>query len=253
MIGVYFSGTGNTKHCVEKFMCEYDPAGETISIEMENAVQEIRKQTELIMGYPVQFSSIPKILQDFIADNPYIWTGKKVFIIATMGLFSGDGAGILARLLTKHGAIVIGGLHLRMPDSIGDEKALKRTFVKNQELVCRAEQKIKSSVQKLRNGHPAQDGIGCLSHLAGLFGQRLYFRSKTKAYSDKLKIDRNKCIRCGKCVLLCPMKNISLKDGTAVAGCKCTMCYRCVSFCPTQAITLLGKRVYEQCHIEKYL
>ena len=125
MIGVYFSGTGNTKYCVEKFMCEYDPAGETISIEMENAVQEIRKQTELIMGYPVQFSSIPKILQDFIADNSYIWKGKKVFIIATMGLFSGDGAGILARLLTKHGAIVIGGLHLRMPDSIGDEKALK--------------------------------------------------------------------------------------------------------------------------------
>ena len=29
--------------------------------------------------------------------NPDIWKGKKVFIIATMGLFSGDGAGILAR------------------------------------------------------------------------------------------------------------------------------------------------------------
>jgi len=44
MIGVYFSGTGNTKHCVETFMRKYDPAGETISIEAENAVQEIAKQ-----------------------------------------------------------------------------------------------------------------------------------------------------------------------------------------------------------------
>ncbi|MFG6351754.1 MAG: 4Fe-4S binding protein [Oscillospiraceae bacterium] len=70
---------------------------------------------------------------------------------------------------------------------------------------------------------------------------------------NELKIDRNRCIRCGKCVSLCPMKNLSLKDGTAVAGGKCTMCYRCVSLCPTQAITLLGKRVYAQCHIEKYL
>lgn len=71
-----------------------------------------------------------------------------------MGLFSGDGAGILARLLTKQGTIVIGGLHLKMPDSIGDEKALKRTLAQNQELVRRAEQKIEISVQKLRNGHP---------------------------------------------------------------------------------------------------
>ena len=253
MIGVYFSGTGNTKHCVEKFMREYDPAGETISIEAENAVQEICRHSEIIIGYPVQVSNIPKILQDFIADNSYIWKGKKVFIIATMGLFSGDGAGILARLLTKHGAIIIGGLHLKMPDSIGDEKALKRTLVQNQELVRKAEQKIEASAQKLKDGHPSQDGMGCLNHLAGLFGQRLYFRSKTKAYSDKLKIDKKRCIQCGKCASLCPMKNISLKSGNAVAGGKCTMCYRCVSFCPMQAITLLGKKVYEQCHIEKYL
>ena len=253
MIGVYFSGTGNTKHCVEKFMREYDPAGETISIEAENAVQEICRHSEIIIGYPVQFSNIPKILQDFIADNSYIWKGKKVFIIATMGLFSGDGAGILARLLTKHGAIIIGGLHLKMPDSIGDEKALKRTLVQNQELVRKAEQKIEASAQKLKDGHPSQDGMGCLNHLAGLFGQRLYFCSKTKAYSDKLKIDKNRCIRCGKCVSLCPMKNISLENGNTVSGGKCTMCYRCVNFCPTQAITLLGKRVYEQCHIERYL
>lgn len=253
MIGVYFSGTGNTKHCVEKFMREYDPAGETISIEAENAVQEICRHSEIIIGYPVQFSNIPKILQDFIADNSYIWKGKKVFIIATMGLFSGDGAGIPARLLTKHGAIIIGGLHLKMPDSIGDEKALKRTLVQNQELVRKAEQKIEASAQKLKDGHPSQDGMGCLNHLAGLFGQRLYFCSKTKAYSDKLKIDRNRCIQCGKCVSLCPMRNISLENGAAVAGGKCTMCYRCVSFCPAQAITLLGKRVYEQCYIEKYL
>ena len=186
MIGVYFSGTGNTKHCVEKFMHKYDPVGETISIEVENAVQEICRYSEIIIGYPVQFSNIPKILQDFIADNSYIWKGKKVFIIATMGLFSGDGAGILARLLTKHGAIIIGGLHLKMPDSIGDEKALKRTLVQNQELVRKAEQKIEASAQKLKDGHPSQDGMGCLNHLAGLFGQRLYFCSKTKAYSDKL-------------------------------------------------------------------
>ena len=253
MIGVYFSGTGNTKHCVEKFIQGYDPAGETFSIEEENAVQNICVHSEMIVGYPIQFSNIPKILRDFIVDHPNIWKNKRIFIIATMGLFSGDGAGMLARLLTKYGATIVGGLHLKMPDSIGDEKALKRTLIQNQALVLKAEQKIEKAVQALKNNRPSQDGIGCLEHLEGLFGQRLYFRNKTKTYSDQLKIDKDKCIRCGKCISLCPMENILMKEGQVIPRGKCTMCYRCINFCPAQAITLLGKRVYEQCHIEKYL
>lgn len=37
--------------------------------------------------------------------NPDLWSGKNVFIIATMGLFSGDGAGVPAHLLHEYGAI----------------------------------------------------------------------------------------------------------------------------------------------------
>lgn len=253
MVGIYFSGTGNTRYCVKKFMEEYDRTGEIFSIEAEDAVREICAHREIVIGYPVQFSNIPKILQDFITDHPCIWRNKKIFVIATMGLFSGDGAGMLARLLIRHGAIVTGGLHLKMPDSIGDEKALKRTLAQNQALVLKAERKIKSAVQNLKNGNPCQDGLGFFHHLAGLLGQRLYFYNKTKKYSHNLKIDSGKCIRCGKCAQICPMKNISLKEGQVIPNSNCTMCYRCISFCPVQAITLLGKRIYEQCCIEKYL
>ena len=56
-----------------------------------------------------------------------------------------------------------------------------------------------------------------------------------------------------KCVDLCPMKNIELKNKIAVSGNQCTLCYRCVNNCPKQAITLLGKRVIEQSNIDKYL
>lgn len=253
MVGIYFSGTGNTRHCVEAFMREYGGTGEAYSIESDNAVQKICADEDIVIGYPVQFSSIPKILQDFIAGYSHIWNNKRIFIIATMGLFSGDGAGILARLLRRHGAMIVGGLHLKMPDSIGDERALKRTLAQNQALVLKAEQKIKRAVQEFKRGCPPQDGIGFLNHMAGLLGQRLYFYHKTRAYSNRLKIDKSRCIRCGKCALICPMKNISLTEGQAIPKGKCTMCYRCINFCPVQAITLLGKRVYEQCHIEQYL
>lgn len=251
--GVYFSGTGNSRYAAECFCRELDKDSKVLSIEDHNVVSEIRQSDTLVFAYPVQYSTVPKILRDFITNNSELWTNKKVFIIATMGLFSGDGSGILGRLLHAFGAEVIGGLHLKMPDSIGDEKALKRPLDTNRELIRSAESKIKESVRLLKEGTPTREGLGPLYQMAGLFGQRLYFGHKTKEYSSKLKINSDKCVGCGLCVKLCPMNNISLAEGKAVPAAQCTMCYRCINKCPKQAITLLGKKVIEQSVIEKYV
>ena len=250
--GVYFSGTGNSKFALETF-CKELGAVKCCSIEDADAADKIRKAGTIIFAYPVQFSYVPMIVQDFVAENNSPWKGKRVFVIATMGLFSGDGAGCLGRLLKKHGAEIIGGLHLKMPDSIGDEKALKRPLEKNRELVKLARRKIRYAVAHFKAGEPTQEGLGIHYHLAGLFGQRLYFRRHTRHYSDKLRINADKCIGCGKCEKLCPMDNIDIKNGKAIPGSKCTMCYRCINRCPMQAITLLGKEIVEQSVIEKYI
>ena len=96
-----------------------------------------------------------------------------------------------------------------------------------------------------------KEGITWISHLVGLFGQRLWFYGKTQNYTDKLMIHES-CIGCGLCATLCPMHNISISNGKAMSGKNCTMCYRCISSCPQKAITLLGKEVKEQCRFEKY-
>jgi ferredoxin len=253
MVGIYFSGTGNSKYAAELFCKEYDKESVAYSIEDTEALVAIANEDFIIFAYPVQYSTLPKIMRDYITDHSELWKNKKVFIIATMGLFSGDGSGALGRLLKKCGAEVIGGLHLKMPDSIADEKALKRPLEKNRELVKQAKQKINESVKRLKAGKPTQEGIGALYRMAGFFGQRAYFGHKTREYSSKLKIDNDKCIGCGLCEKLCPMKNISIKNQKAVSGDQCTMCYRCINKCSKQAITLLGKRVVEQCGIEKYI
>ena len=64
------------------------------------------------------YSNIPYMVRDFIINNSSIWKNKKVFCLSTMGLFSGDGTGCAARLLSKYDAKIIGGIHLKMPDSI---------------------------------------------------------------------------------------------------------------------------------------
>ena len=253
MTGIYFSGTGNSRYAAELFCREYDKDAIAYSIEDDDVLMAVNSADMIVFAYPVQFSTVPKIVRDFVTDNKELWRSRKVFVIATMGLFSGDGAGLLGRLLERYGADVTGGLHLKMPDSIADEKALKRPLEKNKELVKQAERKIKESVRQLKEGHPTQEGIGPLYRLAGFWGQRAYFGHKTGEYSSKLKIDEEKCTGYGKCEKLCPMKNITIVEHKAVPGNRCTMCYRCINKCPGQAITLLGKRVIEQCQIEKYI
>lgn len=243
MTGIYFSGTGNSRHAIEVFLQEYDKTAKAYPIEDAAIAEYIKASEELVFAYSVQYSNLPKMVRDFVDDNKKLWRGKKIFIVATMGLFSGDGAGMLGRRLQKYGAQVIGGLHLKMPDSIADVAALKRPLEKDKKLVRLAEQKIHKAVCNIKNGKPPQEGIGILYRVTGLFGQRLYFYHKTAKYSSRLKIDSKKCIGCGKCVNVCPMKNLRLEEGRAVAKDRCTMCYRCVNLCPKQAITLIGKKV----------
>ncbi|MCC0685322.1 EFR1 family ferrodoxin [Clostridioides sp. ZZV14-6345] len=253
MIGIYFSGTGNSRYCVEKFLQKCDIIANYYSIENSELLQNIHNHEDIIFGYPVQYSNVPKILKDFIIKHSTLWNGKRIFIIATMALFSGDGSGMLSRTLKKYGATTIGGLHVRMPDSIGDEKILKHSLEYNRKLVIKAEKKITEAAKKLKYGVPPKEGLGFLSHIVGLFGQRLYFINKTNVYTDKLKINAEECVVCGKCIDLCPMKNLVIKNDMIVSNGQCTMCYRCVDNCTKQAITLLGKKVVEQSNIEKYM
>ena len=172
--------------------------------------------------------------------------------MATMGAFSGDGAGCSARVLKQYGADIIGGLHVRMPDAVCDNKMLKKPLEENKRIVREADKKLEEvGRQIVEKGIYPQDGLSFAARLAGLFGQRLWFYGKTTDYSKKLKIS-DSCVGCGLCQKNCPMGNIRITNGKAVAGDRCAMCYRCISHCPEQSITLLGKQVCEQCRYERY-
>ena len=130
MIGIYFSGTGNTKHCTEKLVHLLDETAQVIPMESKGAADLLSQHDFIILAYPVQFSNMPVMVREFIKDHSAVWNGKKVLCLATMALFSGDGAGCAARLLKKYGAEIVGGLHLGMPDSIADVKLLKKSVEK---------------------------------------------------------------------------------------------------------------------------
>ena len=250
MNAIYLSGSGNTKHIVTLLLNELGNAGICAPIESDD-VKKALEGDEIIIAYPTMFSNIPYLVRDFINCNEAVWKGKKIFLITTMGLFAGDGTGCAARLLKKYGAEITGGLQIVMPDSIGDCKALKKSKEQNKAVIVKADQRIIEAARKMREGNYTKEGLSFAAHLAGLFGQRLWFYNKTTGYTDKVKIDPSKCIGCGICAKNCPTKNIRIENGKAVASSKCTMCYRCINHCPKQAMTLLGKTLYEQPTYEK--
>ncbi len=245
MNAVYLSGSGNTKHIVTLLLNELGNTGISAPVESADAERALEGE-EIIIAYPTMFSNIPYLIRDFINSHKDAWKGKKIFLITTMGLFAGDGTGCAARLLQKYGAEITGGLQIVMPDSIGDCKALKKSKEQNKAVIEKADKRVTEAAKRIREGNYPKEGLSFAAHLAGLFGQRLWFYNKTTGYTDKVKIDPAKCIGCGICAKNCPTQNIKIEDGKAVASSKCTMCYRCINHCPKQAMTLLGKTLYEQ-------
>ena len=250
MNAIYLSGTGNTKHIVTLLFNELGEEGVIVPIESDEAEKALESD-EILLAYPTQFSNIPYFVREFINNHEAVWRGKKIFLITTMGLFAGDGTGCAARLLKKYGANITGGLQIVMPDSIGDCKALKKSKEENKAIIARADGRLKEAAKQIKEGNFPKEGLSFAALLAGLFGQRLWFYSKTTGYKDKLRIDSSKCIGCGLCAKNCPTQNIMIADGKAVASSRCTMCYRCIDHCPKQAMTLLGRKLYEQPTYEK--
>ena len=139
-----------------------------------------------------------------------------------------------------------------MPDSISDGKFTCKTVENNTNIIRKTKLKIEETVKLLKNGKYPKDGLSFVSFMLGYLSQRAWFGNRD--FSNKLKIDVNKCIGCGKCVKLCPMKNLNLNENKkACSNHNCTLCYRCVNECPVQAITLFGKKVFSQYSIKDCL
>lgn len=60
MIGIYFSGTGNSRYAAELFCKEYDEAAKAFSIEDDKLIHIVKSEEMLVFAYPVQYSTLDK-------------------------------------------------------------------------------------------------------------------------------------------------------------------------------------------------
>ena len=85
MVGIYLSGTGNTKHCIEKLLHLLDKTAQAVPIESLNAIEILPQHDFIVLAYPVQFSNAPIMVRDFIKRYSLLWKGKRYCVLPQWG------------------------------------------------------------------------------------------------------------------------------------------------------------------------
>jgi|LGOV01.1.fsa_nt_gb NAD-dependent dihydropyrimidine dehydrogenase PreA subunit len=59
----------------------------------------------------------------------------------------------------------------------------------------------------------------------------------------QIKVNKDMCIACGKCVMLCPLDNFEMiEDQYVKTKGNCTFCLRCINECPSYVIRFFNEK-----------
>ena len=230
-----FSGTGNTLKVAELYK-KYLGDVDIYRVTAQNTEEAPSPEGyDLVgIGYPIHAFVAPEPIREFCKRLPAV-DKKPTFIFKS----SGEGVHIndcssqkIIKILLKKGYDVTCERHIVMPYNMiyrhRDEMA-KQMWIYAQALVdlhCRElEEGVREKVKRHKISRPFVEVVGWIErHFAHLHG-------------GLFKVNRKKCVNCGRCVRVCPMKNITLTEkGKYKFGHKCCLCMGCSFGCPKDAV-----------------
>ena len=85
-----------------------------------------------------------------------------------------------------------------------------------------------------RREYKIEGNLWILDTIVTKIARRIYF-SKLKTNDKNFTADE-KCIKCGTCEQICPVKNIKLENGKPAWQHNCEQCLACYHWCPAAAI-----------------
>lgn len=242
----WFSGTGNTLLVARRMAEVFQAAGATVTLKrMEKANPETVRPPVgdglLGLAFPVAAFSTYPLVWRFVERLP-AGGGARVFMVDTLGGFSGLLVGPLRRLLESKGYVPVGARQILMPSNyLGRAKPAAECAGKTQQGLAKAEQyarEILAGRAHWRRLSPLP--YGWVRRIWQLVERRMMIPD-----GRAFKVSCDRCTRCRLCVELCPVRNISLGAGPAdlpVFGGVCQQCQRCIACCPAHAIYSAGGR-----------
>ena len=232
---LYFSAPGNTEFIARELAKRLDD--ECINL-LERVKQQdhsvLHSEKPFVVCAPVYVCEMPRFLSQYLREQPFSGS-RDVCCIFTSGGYCGI-SGVLAKsLFRKKGMNYLGHAEFKMPRNYVASDAYAMLSPEE------AEERILASYQRL-------DGVAADIRAGRKLAARHVFLFETiitvpfNPVWCKVKLTArdfyatDACIGCGKCVKLCPLNNITLKDKKPVWGDACTHCMACIGNCPKEAI-----------------
>lgn len=236
---LYFSGSGNNK-----FIANY--INKTLNDEVIslNEVIKFNKPLEFnsslpyLIITPIYAWRYPLIIEDLIKKANFNGNNK-IYFIASMGQNSGDAQKYLKEIALNKKMEYMGYSKVIMPSNyvvsekaISNDEAIKiindaLPIINNLALLIKNNQKF---------DEPKKEHFGKMYSSFINYGFNKYFKS-----SKNFKVS-DSCIKCKKCIEVCPLNNVSLVNNKITFSTNCMFCLSCMNHCPINAITYNNKK-----------
>ena len=241
----YFSGCGNSKHVAETIAAGLNDK----LVFIPESAREGRYEYELAEGerigfvFPIYAWGPPKLVMDFVkkvivkVPEPVEGPTSKPYIY--FACTCGDNCGLTEKVFRKaveeKGWTLSACFSVQMPETYIGMAGFKLDTPENAKLkIDRANDLLKRNITRLINKeHFSEMVVGSLAWLKTYLVNPGFNRSAT---DDSKYCVTEACIHCGKCVEICPLKNITLEEGRPKWHGHCTMCMGCYHHCPLNAI-----------------
>ncbi|HMK54699.1 MAG TPA: EFR1 family ferrodoxin [Methanobacteriaceae archaeon] len=233
----YFSGTGNTLLVVKKMAETFQNNGIKTNLKkIENSdPSQVNLDHVIGLGFPIAEFSTYTFVWDFIKALPEA-NGTKIFMVATLAVFSGGIIGPMREIVKKKGYKPIGAKEIIMPPNIfyiQDEKACKEKVKKG----LKVAEDYALTIIKGESKWGRVPVLSDMVYYTSIASLKLTHSDLNQKYLP-LSLDKEKCNKCGQCVDLCPIDNIKMEEGEYPVNLRnCAYCSRCASFCPKSAIS----------------
>lgn len=230
---LYFSGTGNSRYTAEKL-------AEMLGDELYSINDALRKRKlgsftvkeRLVIVTPTYAWRIPRIVNDWIEESSFCGI-KDVYFVMTCGDSVHNAQHYNRKLAERMGFTYRGTAKIIMPENyiaLFDAPPISRA----EEIIARADFYIEKAAGVIREKGEFKDKKVTLSDILMSGPVNFFFYLFIVKTSTFRVTDR--CTGCGKCASLCPLSNITIKDGKPGWGEKCTHCMACISYCPFEAV-----------------
>ncbi len=232
----FFSGTGNTLFVSNAFASEISKYGiATEIIPLPSPVPEkIPDDTVLCIAFPVYSQTAPPFICDWLRSLPETKKGTPVIIISTLAGFSGLVKGPFHYLLKKKGYSPLAVREFIMPPNFIHQYSDENRNAKIRERVKPA---IANFAKEVAEGNAKWPPLPSFLNVFQFMAEKMFRNCGSGWLGKGFKADKNKCTRCGLCIKLCPLKNISAgTEGFPAWSNKCQQCLRCINYCPANAI-----------------